>query len=344
MENRVRARKLLEEYEPVPYQALERAMRGRGLSHAYLFQGPEGTLKSELALLLAMTILCGRTDGLIREEDASEAEKQLCERIAEGSCTDLIRLSGYEKKAIDKQSVDDLQEAFARKPLECPAQVYIMEHCENTSAAAMNSILKFLEEPGENVYAVLTTDNIGRVLPTIRSRCVILPFRTLPKEVYRQLAEEDGADPEDAYFLSNVRRMTEGHADFAVSEVWQTAREMFRQFLGEEKDQRLLLTDWDCQYRAAAKRRSGIGLSEKEQEEDTLKLFFSLLIMLCEDVITGEKGGPEWYVQAAYREAGRRDIAEVLRIAAAQRNKCNRTNDLGLVLAQAVLRLEETYL
>ena len=34
MENRIKARKLLEQYESVPYQALERAMKGRGLSHA----------------------------------------------------------------------------------------------------------------------------------------------------------------------------------------------------------------------------------------------------------------------------------------------------------------------
>ena len=36
---------------------------------------------------------------------------------------------------------------------------------------AMNSLLKFLEEPVEEVYAILTTKNINKVLPTIQSRC-----------------------------------------------------------------------------------------------------------------------------------------------------------------------------
>ncbi len=342
MEDRIKARKLLEQYEQVPFRALERALKGRGISHAYLFHGPEGTLKSELALLLAQTLLCGRTDGLIREEEASEREKNLCRRAAEGACPDLIRLSGYEKKAIDKQSVDDLQEAFARKPLECPNQVYIMEHCENTSIAAMNSILKFLEEPGENVYAVLTADNIGRVLPTIRSRCVILPFVSLPQETYIRLAEEDGTDPEDAYFMARIRHMTSGHADFAVTPVWQTARAMFRQFLGIDADPRMLLVDYDCRYKASAKGGKGIGVSEKEEEIDVLILFFSFLIMLSEDGLTGENSGVAWYDEAVRKEAGRRRPADMMRIASEQRDKCNKTNDLGLILAEGLLRLEDT--
>ena len=342
MEDRIKARKLLEQYEQVPFMALERAMAGRGLSHAYLFHGPEGTLKSELAVLLAQTLLCGRNDRLIREEEASETEKNLCRRAAEGSCPDLIRLNGYEKKAIDKQSVDDLQEAFARKPLECPAQVYIMEHCENTSIAAMNSILKFLEEPGENVYAVLTCDNIGRLLPTIRSRCVILPFQSLPQDVYVTLAEEDGADPEDAYFMARIRHMTSGHADFAVTSVWQTARAMFRQFLGIDADPRLLLVDYDCQYKASSKGAKGIGVSEKDEELDVLILFFSFLVMLAEDGLTGEKSHVAWYDEAVRKESGRRSLEEVMRVAVSQRDKCNRTNDLGLILAEGLLRLEDT--
>jgi DNA polymerase-3 subunit delta' len=344
MENRIKARKLLEQYESVPYQALERAMKGRGLSHAYLFHGPQGTLKSELALLLAQSLLSGHTDGLIHEEDCDEASQALLQRIAEGNCTDLIWLSGSEKKAIDKQSIDDLQETFARKPMECPCQVYVLEQCENSSSAAMNSILKFLEEPGEYVYAILTSDNVGRVLPTIRSRCVLLPFQSLPQDVSMKLAEEDGADPEDAYFMSRTAHLITGQADYAVSAVWQTARKMFRQFLGVDGDPRLLLVDYDLVYRSGAKKASEGSPSEKEEDIAVMNLFFSFLIMMCEDALTGSSEGPVWYYEAAQDQKRRRSLKDVLRIAIEQRDRCNRNNDLGLLLAQAVCRLEETYI
>lgn len=344
MEDRIRARQLLEQYEPLPYQALERAMNGRGLSHAYLFHGPQGTLKTELAVLLAQTLLSGHTGGLIREEDADRKTKELLQRIAENNCADLIRLNGYEKKAIDKASVDALQEAFSRKPMECGCQVYIMEHCENSSIAAMNSILKFLEEPGENVYAVLTADNIGKVLPTIRSRCVLLPFQALPAEVYRKLAEEDGVDPEDAYFMAETVHLPEGQADYAASAVWQTAKEMFRQFLNAGKDRRLLLVDYDLQYRSGAKNAKGTGASDKSEDLDILILFFSLIILFCEDALTDRREGPDWYLEAMDRERRKKcSFAEMMRIAIQERDLCNRNNDLGLILAQAVFGLEETY-
>ena len=35
----------------------------------------------------------------------------------------------------------------------------------------MNSLLKFIEEPPKATYAILTTKNISKVIPTIRSRC-----------------------------------------------------------------------------------------------------------------------------------------------------------------------------
>ena len=298
MENRIKARKLLEQYESVPYQALERAMKGRGLSHAYLFHGPQGTLKSELALLLAQSLLSGHMDGLVHEEDCDEVQRTLLQRIADHGCVDLIWLNGNEKKTIDKQSIDDLQNTFARKPMECPCQVYVLEQCENSSSAAMNSILKFLEEPGEYVYAILTSDNVGRVLPTIRSRCVLLPFQALPQDVTMKLAEEDGVDHEDAYFMSRVAHLISGQADYAVSAVWQTARKMFRQFLGVDGDPRLLVVDYDLVYRSGAKKGTEEGPAGKDEDLAVMLLFFSFLIMMCEDALTGSPEGPVWYYEA----------------------------------------------
>ncbi len=50
-------------------------------------------------------------------------------------------------------------------------RVYIIYGFERLTRDVSNKILKFLEEPTENVYALLITENIERILPTIISRC-----------------------------------------------------------------------------------------------------------------------------------------------------------------------------
>lgn len=51
---------------------------------------------------------------------------------------------------------------------------FVIEHIENASIEALNAFLKTLEEPGENIYFILTAHTLTSVLPTIASRCTII--------------------------------------------------------------------------------------------------------------------------------------------------------------------------
>jgi DNA polymerase-3 subunit delta' len=66
-------------------------------------------------------------------------------------------------------------------PTEAPAKVFVI-----TSAAFMkeaaNSLLKLLEEPPDYVHIVLLAENLGELLPTIRSRCAVAHLGALPVE------------------------------------------------------------------------------------------------------------------------------------------------------------------
>lgn len=53
-------------------------------------------------------------------------------------------------------------------------RVYIIYGYERLSRDVSNKILKFLEEPSENIYALLMTENIERILSTIISRCQVI--------------------------------------------------------------------------------------------------------------------------------------------------------------------------
>ena len=344
LQRRIRARELLEQYEPVVYRMLDQALRENNVSHAYLFQGPKGCLKTEAAILFAQSIFC-EAGGLIHEEKLSHDQAQTARRIAERNYGDLLFLDGYRKEAISMDEVASLQSLFSRTSIEkSDNKVYILDHAENSSIGAMNSLLKFLEEPTENVFAVLTVDNVERILPTILSRCVVLPFRALSKEVYETLMRDEGLDEEDIYLLKNICNTTFGFADIAAGRAYQTAKNMLKQFIGAQGDPRLFLVDYEVRYRLRPKDMDGDDKtsSARDANLDVLMMFFGMLIGFYKDVIRRASDGPAWYSNAVRNAYIKEKVnyAVLAGIVVEERDRVNRNNDLNLLLAQAVYRLE----
>jgi DNA polymerase-3 subunit delta' len=75
---------------------------------------------------------------------------------------------------IKKEQTDNLQTEFSKKSVNSSRKVYIINNVDKLNVSAANSILKFLEEPEDNIVALLITDNIYNVLNTIVSRCQII--------------------------------------------------------------------------------------------------------------------------------------------------------------------------
>ncbi|MBN4084657.1 hypothetical protein [Mycoplasma sp. CSL10166] len=57
-------------------------------------------------------------------------------------------------------------------------KILVVKNVDNSSINALNSILKFIEEPVDDIFIILTTKNLNLVLPTIKSRSQILNFHT----------------------------------------------------------------------------------------------------------------------------------------------------------------------
>ena len=79
-----------------------------------------------------------------------------------------------ENGKILKESILNLQEVLKVKSQSHLNRVYIIDGVEKMNDYASNSLLKFLEEPEENIYAILISSNINKVLPTIKSRTQVL--------------------------------------------------------------------------------------------------------------------------------------------------------------------------
>ena len=324
----------LKKQQPIVYRALENACRDGRVSNAYLFSGPYGTMKNEAALLLAQSIFCEKAEGLACEECNT------CRRVREGLYTDLIILDGSEK-AISKEMVDSVQEQFSKTSLEGTKgnRVYIIQNAETASISAQNSMLKFLEEPGSGVTAILTTDNISRLLPTIVSRCIVLNFLPMSADEYYKDALEAGIKEEDAYLISHIIRDPKDLMPFYESELYEKAVMMLKQYLNIGTffwDE--FLVDWETQWRSSLADRD----KAKQENLTLVAAFFDLLHLYGTDVIKHDAKGPSWYHDAVTHAPGRSDqYGKLILIADEQKDLVNRFNDVNLLMAQTFSRLEE---
>jgi DNA polymerase-3 subunit delta' len=79
-------------------------------------------------------------------------------------------------------------------------------------------MLKFLEEPESEIYAFLTTNNVNNVLPTIVSRCQVLPLRSVPREKVIEDALSYMIEQDDSELLSYFYNDGEMIYDFIKNE------------------------------------------------------------------------------------------------------------------------------
>ena len=72
---------------------------------------------------------------------------------------------------IKKEQILDMMERFSTKPVYTENNFYIIKNAERLNGSSANTLLKFLEEPEDNIIGVFITNNKETVISTIRSRC-----------------------------------------------------------------------------------------------------------------------------------------------------------------------------
>ena len=85
-----------------------------------------------------------------------------------------LEISSDSSSMIKKDQILDIQEKFMTKSLNQKCRIYVIYDTDKLNKQAANSLLKFLEEPEENIIGILVADNRYKVLETVRSRCQIL--------------------------------------------------------------------------------------------------------------------------------------------------------------------------
>ena len=78
---------------------------------------------------------------------------------------------------IKKEQLLSLEEDFSKKAMNDNFSIYVIYEADRLNDSSANTILKFLEEPEDEIIAILVTNNRYRVLETITSRCQVLSLR-----------------------------------------------------------------------------------------------------------------------------------------------------------------------
>ena len=178
-------------------RVLERALREDRLSHAYLFAGPEGLGKLDLARELAVALVTGCAGCGACEE---------CARARRGLHPDLSVIAA-EGDQIRIEQVDALVADLALRPFSAARRVWVIPECERLNDAAANKLLKSLEEPPAHVHFLLVSDRIERVKPTIVSRCQVIDLAPISEaDVAEHLVRVHGVAGDEAATLARLAR------------------------------------------------------------------------------------------------------------------------------------------
>jgi DNA polymerase III subunit delta' len=174
--------------QPEAIEQLQRAVANRqnGVQHAWLFTGPAGSGRSNLARSFAAALECS---------DGGCGNCQQCQLVMADAHPDVTMLQ-TDRVVI---SIDEIRKLVSRSSMGTNVgeyRVIVIEDADRMTERTSNVLLKVLEEPADKTIWILCAPSVADLLPTIRSRVRNINLR-LPSidEVTRILVERDGVDP-----------------------------------------------------------------------------------------------------------------------------------------------------
>jgi DNA polymerase-3 subunit delta' len=168
-----------------------------------IFAGQSGLGKATLARRFAQQMLdhpekiehddlsLDENVALIQEREKMPAEKRNDDPLVFSSHPDFLTFPpDGPLRQISIPQMRLLKERAQFKPLHGKRRVFLIDHLDRANEQAANSLLKTLEEPPDHLILIATVENVYDLLPTIRSRAVILTFSPLSNTDMQQFARE----------------------------------------------------------------------------------------------------------------------------------------------------------
>ncbi|QDT79322.1 DNA polymerase III subunit tau [Gimesia maris] len=225
-------------------QALQNAIRGDRVAHAYLFTGARGVGKTSMARILAKALNCPHT-----QDGIPCGECEVCQNIAVGSDVDVLEIDGASNRGID--DIRSLRANVNVRSMRSKYKIYIIDEVHMLTKEAFNALLKTLEEPPPNVKFIFCTTEPNKLPDTILSRCQRFDFGYIEEnsicDRLKQIAEAEQVSVADDAIQLVARRaggsMRDSQSIFdqllSFGESHLTAESVHR-ILGTASDERLI--------------------------------------------------------------------------------------------------------
>lgn len=166
---------------------LARAYRTGKFHHALILSGPRGIGKATFAFRLAYHLFASpnaaEAPSTLARPDTSSTLFRL---MAQGAHPSLLHLTrpaadrgvGF-KSAVTVDEIRRVGRFLSMTSHDGGYRVVIVDAADDMNRNAANALLKSLEEPPPRTLFLLVVHSIGRMLPTIRSRCQLLKLKPL---------------------------------------------------------------------------------------------------------------------------------------------------------------------
>ncbi|MBQ1495780.1 MAG: hypothetical protein IIZ40_00290 [Bacilli bacterium] len=189
---------MLEKYmddQPIVTKLLLNSFNNNKLVQAYLLISNDKSFLLDYSISFSKKLITPNYDS------------NICNMIDNNSYPEL-KIINPVNNVIKKEQLLELQQSFQVKPTLGEKLVYIINGADLLHSSSANTILKFLEEPNDNIVAILLTDNVSKVLPTIKSRCQNLVFNN------KKQVDENKLDSLFLYYKTNIDDSETSKDDF----------------------------------------------------------------------------------------------------------------------------------
>ena len=158
------------------YNYVDNIIKNNRLSHTYLIEvnDYEEDFNVILNFIKMIELNC-----IYKDIDNNNS---ICKQIDSLSFSDLYIIEP-DGAFVKKNQVLQLQDEFQNKSLYDNKRVYIIKEADKLNSSSANTILKFLEEPEDNLIAILLTTNRYKMIKTILSRCQLLSIKSNTDEI-----------------------------------------------------------------------------------------------------------------------------------------------------------------
>jgi len=278
---------------------------GGRIPGSLLFSGPEGVGKKTLARMLAKALVCERAendycdacphcrkaeemftsaeDDLRRRRDIKEAARRV-----EGLVYFDFQIIAPLTRFILTDQIRQLRQVSYTRPFEFPRRIFIVDDAQTIHWQAVDLLLKVLEEPPETTSFILICSNPYELRPTIRSRCLQIPFQPVAEDAIRELlAQQGGLSKAQVALASRVVAGSVAKARNFDLAAYEARREPWLEFLGvvsRRSPPSSGRADWRPLFDSAK------ALAERRDDfEATLDIGYSLL----RDLLLALLHGPE---------------------------------------------------